>query len=180
MYQYTPNSNRYDSLVLHRSQDWDVIERFVGDRFAAHWRPLPVEIFRARKRGIFRAKTRGNFPSLIAYVPCFDEAALGALEELLDKDMEALPLQNESFRLFAINVLSLLDCIDYRKSRVERFSDDKTVKFITHYVFRSDVIHGHHMFKIREMPRGPVIVSEEFRSVVAKKRLKGLIFKELP
>jgi hypothetical protein len=172
MYQYAPNSNLYDSLVLQYSQDWDVIERFAGDRLAASWRPLPVEIFKASKRG--------NFPSLIAYVPCFDEAALRALEQLLDKDIELLALKNESVSLFAINVLSLLDCLDYKKSRVERFSDDNTVKYITHYVFRRDIVRGHHIFKVREMPRGPVIVSEEFRSVVAKKNLKGLVFKKLP
>jgi hypothetical protein len=172
MYRYVPNSNVHHSVVLRHSDDWSIIERFIGDPLADTWRPIPVDIWPARKRG--------NFPSLIGYVPCFDRLALAALEDLLSDRIEALPLSNPTEELFAINVLDLLDCLDHRGSSVDRFPDDNSIADITHFAFLPGSTDGHHIFKLRELPRGPVIVSEEFRNAVRKKRLVGLLFEKLP
>ena len=141
IYVIVPDSDIYHSLLLGDSDDWDVFHQFDGRKFIDSWRPVPVRIYRSHKSG--------DFPSLVSHVPVFSRRALHALSPLIGDSIEALPLQNSVEELYAINVLAVVDCMDYSRAELKYFSDGEIMDIIR-YAFKPDCIKGKHIFKVRE------------------------------
>lgn len=163
-----PDSDEFDSLVTVNPEDWDVFERFNGRPLASSWVPVPVKIY--------PGKRRGDFPSLISYVPVFSEKALQILEPLVGSSIEALPLQCKKGSFYAINVLDLAAALDLERSEIVRFSDGGIMD-VERHVLKEDLLAGKNIFKLAEMPRDRVFVSEAFKKSVEENGLKGLIFR---
>jgi hypothetical protein len=53
VYIYTPDSNKYDSLLLANSRSYDTFKRLTGDKRGTAWEPLPVRAIKGRKSGDF-------------------------------------------------------------------------------------------------------------------------------
>lgn len=167
VYQYVPDVQTYDSLVLPKGKTYRRLEALQGGRAAGSWQAVSVSIYRV---GRF-----GDFPYLTSHVPVFSDKALAALSPLLGDSIEALPLNCRSHQLFAIHVLELLDCLDQSRSLIERF-DDGSIMDIERFVFKDDVVKGKHMFRIAQAPLKYVLISEEFKKAVEESGLRGLRF----
>jgi hypothetical protein len=166
-YKYIPDSDRYDSLVLHDSKQWELFNQFDGRSLAASW--LPVEV------RIHRSKERGDFPSLASHVPVFTVKAFNTLRTLICPNVEVLPIKCNRYVFCALNVLDVLDVLDTTRSDIVRFSSGEIMD-IEKYAFFEDRLRGKHLFKIRELPLSNVFVSEEFKNEVENQALRGLIF----
>jgi hypothetical protein len=116
-----------------------------------------------------------------------NEKARAALEPLLGKSVEFLPLRcNEVSRFWVMHPLRYVD-LGPRAVHNGQFGDNMTS--IRKYDFNIDDLEGKHLFGIKQTPgshsRGAGIcfgnnyVSEEFRRVVIEYDLQGVVFEKV-
>ena len=110
-------------------------------------------------------------------IPVFDKKALDILLPMVENEIEVLPLLCEEREFFAINVIKVLDCVDYDKSKYRTFRDGKRIMAFEKYTFKLDDIKGSNIFKIIDEPRRKPFVSDEFRDKVLETGLTGFKFK---
>ena len=89
---------------------------------------------------------------------------------------EILPLDCEDGDFFAINVVNVLDCIDYEKSKYKTFRDGKRIMRFIKYAFCEEKLDGVNLFKIKDGVLKRPFVSEEFRKRVIDNNLIGFKF----
>ena len=166
-YTIVPDSDTYDSLVLRSPANYESYYAFEGRRLADSWKPLPVKIYKAKKRG--------NFPQLVLHIPVFDAKALEILRPVIEPNAEVLPLDCPDGQYYAINGLAVLDCLDAQRSEIVRISTGRIMDILK-YVFLPERIGDANIFKVCEMPLRKVFVSELFKSTVEENGLKGLNF----
>lgn len=98
------------------------------------------------------------------------------LRDLLINNAEILPLDYEEGDFYAINVVNVMDCIDYEKLKYKTFRDGKRIMRFTKYVFDEGKIEGANLFKIKDEPLKRPFVSDEFRKRVFENYLTGFKF----
>ncbi len=168
VYQFIQDSDAYN--YLDNRGDWAALER--GKPLARSWRPPRVGVDEHAGRW-------PDFPSLLLSIPVFSARAWETLRPLVGASVEALPLDCPAGpSYFAINVLDHVEALDHDRSEVERF-DDGRVMAVDFYAFKPGLLRGKHVFKLPETARIEVLVSNDFKELVEKHCLTGLIFKEL-
>src|SRR2546427_2089610 len=96
-----------------RPHDLDYFQtHFVGEAMATKWRPPPVTI-----QG--KSKRLTDFVSWMHQAPVCSERAKDSLEPVIGDSVEFLRLvEIRGKPYYAINVLKLVDCLDWTGSRV--------------------------------------------------------------
>lgn len=112
-------------------------------------------------------------------IPIFNKKTLDILFPLIKDNIEVLPMQYANETLYGINVLTMLDAIDYENSDYLTFSDKKRIMMFKRYSFKPEIVLDCNIFKIVDEPRRNAFVSEEFYNVVKKNELKGFKFELL-
>jgi hypothetical protein len=170
-YKIIQDVQHYDSVVLPRAASYKKLEVLAGvEPVAAKWVPLTVRFHKMEKAG--------DFPYLSTDVPVFTKRALQALQPLIGQSIEALPLECESEELYAIHALELMDCLDHSRSVVTRFPSGGIMD-VEEFVFKKNCDQGKHIFRLTDAPTKYVFVSDQFKSVVEKNKLRGLIFEKV-
>ncbi len=95
---------------------------------------------------------------------------------MLTDNAEILPLDCEDGNFYAINVINVMDCINYEKSQYKTFRDGTRIMRFTKYVFIEKKIEGMNLFKIKDEPLKRPFVSEEFRKRAIDNNLTGFKF----
>lgn len=173
IWKIIPDPDLYDCLYLvdASTQYIEVFDSGIfasGKRIGSSWIPIDVYIEPGEKPG--------EFPSLPGGIPLvFSERALRALEPLISTSIEALSLGCEAAKLYAINILDIVDCLDYSRAHLTRFSDSGKIMRIEKFAFYDECVKGHHIFKIPEL-KVPIFVSDAFKRTVDNHHLEGLIF----
>lgn len=95
-------------------------------------------------------------------------------------NIEILPLDCDFGDYWAINILDVLDCIDYEKSEFVRFPattgpNPRIMKFLQ-FAFLPEKIQGHHVFKIVDQPKSHIFVDDVFVEEVRKNSITGFEF----
>ena len=160
IYKYICDSDTYHSLILDKSETYNLFDQFNGTSIIKSWISVTVHIY--------RTKLAGDFPHLTSHVPVFSQRAVDVLSPLLEGNVEVLPIECPDYkkkRFFAIHVLELLDCLDYLRSTITRFPSGG-IMFIDRYVFKPDIVQDKHIFRILEAPLKGVFVSQKFRDIV--------------
>lgn len=170
VYIITPDSDTFDSLIPADSNNWELFDKFQGDRLADSWKPVSVKIIEAKKAA--------DFPSLANHVPVFSVRAWNLLKPLIGDVVEALPLKCTKREYYAINVLNLLDILDQSRSEIT-WLPSGGIMFIDKYVFKKGCILDQPIFKLKEIPLKKPFVSNEFKNLVIKQNLEGLIFEKI-
>ncbi|MBE5862793.1 MAG: hypothetical protein E7295_08080 [Lachnospiraceae bacterium] len=160
-------------VVLEGIKDYSLeeIRSFDGRRKSTEWDPLIV------KRSIDSAKRElSDFPGFIL-TPVFSERALRFLLDLIKDDVEVLKLNFDEGNYYAINVISVLDVLDYQKAKYKTFRDGKKIMWIEKYEFKMcKDLESSHIFKLIDEKRGDPFVSDEFKKIVEKNELTGFHF----
>jgi hypothetical protein len=147
------------------------IQSFDGRKKANLWTPLKVKKMEPEKK-----LPLSNAPGFI--IPVLDKQAYNLLLPIIDKDVEALPLLCKEGDFYAINVISVLDVIDYSRSMYKMYSDGNRIMAFQKYAFRKDSeVLYHNMFKIIDEPTRKAFVSDAFRDTVLNNNLTGFKFK---
>jgi len=97
-------------------------------------------------------------------------------EELLPVDCE---FDQDYGRYHALNVLTVLDCLDLENSEYNTVPDGEggeIIMFIRKYALKKDVIEGIDLFKIRERKETFIYVSQNFVDRVNEHGLTGFDF----
>lgn len=112
-----------------------------------------------------------------SHVPVWSAEARSVLEPLIATDVEFVELPVGGTTAHAVNVLRIVDCIDYDKAEVERYKSSGRLMRFRRYAFVERRLADIHIFKIPEKPTGYVFVSDEFVRL-AQSRLTGFRFKD--
>lgn len=166
------DANNFENLTWgndERDIDLDFIQSFCGESKIEKW--VPVQLVR-----MYNNREFSNTPALSAHIPVFDIKAINMMKKYLVDNTEILPVLCGEFIFYIINVIKVLDCIDYEKSDFKTFSDGKRIMRFRKYVFDENKIKGYHIFKIKDAPLGRPFVSDEFRNSIISSDLKGFKF----
>jgi len=169
-----PNNN--GALIIPNDEErekllFDYI--FEGKSISERWQPIKVEGFEVEEG-------KGNDTlSFSAGIPAVSEKAVFVLADLLKEVTEILPLDYRKEKYYAINVVQVIDCINYEKAECIRFKNSDDVMDFKKYAFKPELVKDKHIFKIPEHPRAYVLVSDEFRKCVLDSGLEGFDFEEL-
>lgn len=122
----------------------------------------------------------GDCIYLDSSVLIISEEVVGKLLEIFG-EVEILPIFCNFGEYKAINVLDVLDCVDYCRSRYKRFpkkneEDLPRIMMFESFSFKSEKIKGHHIFKILDLPKSAIFVDDFFVSEVQRHNITGLKF----
>lgn len=164
------NVEEYDSLVPVKYA-FDKFQFFDGRKKESYWIPLPVKRMEP-ETGL----DLGDASGFMGF-PTFNQKALNALEPLIRDSVEVLPLAFKEKPYWGINVVSVLDVLDYSKSIYRIFPNTNKIAIVEKYAFRNCAeLKNHNIFKIVDEPRGRSFVSEKFKNAVEQNNLTGFLF----
>lgn len=164
--------DKYDNLTFKEKLSIEEIQSFDGRPKKKYWKNKEVVRLEPEKELAF-----SDAPGLLAHLPVFSEKAIGVLNKFLENTCEVLPLENSEDNFYAINIMTVLECIDYEKSEYKLFKDGKRIMRFKKYSFIKNEIQDQHIFKIKDEPLGNPFVSDEFRDMVMSSKLSGFVFK---
>ncbi|MDR6224760.1 imm11 family protein [Desmospora profundinema] len=113
-------------------------------------------------------------------VPVFSEKALYIVNDLIEDQVELLPLNHPKHKYFAIHVLNAVDAINYDNAIVRQLKSGLRVSF-TKYSFFPEKLIDQHIFKVYldESVFSRVFVSDKFKKRVTSSSLVGYDFVEV-
>ncbi len=173
IYELESQANKYDYFVIGDDKVVDQMlfdYKFDGNRVAHRWQPVKVKIDEKDERPCDKPT--------FSYGPVFSRRALDILGDIIGSNVEILPLIYEKGDYYLINVINLLDCINYEKAQYIPFSSGRPMRFVQ-YSFKENLVKSVDIFKIVEFPKVTVFVSEKFKEVVTKNKLTGFKFIEV-
>lgn len=172
VYMLRADVDRYQSLVLVRDQEWaGLLENFDGQPLATRWSPVDVEV--VDDVSFSRQLPPSDFPSLLApHIPVFSEAAITALRDFLDGNGEILPLKCSEGTYFVFNVTRVVDVLDVEHSQFQRLASGRILD-ITSHEFHADRVDALTIFKLPQLHRSYVYVTDPFVQRVRERGLTG-------
>ena len=167
---------RYWSLIPEREEDWDIIDLF-GRPLGRQWEPLNMVPLKRDAAG--RELLRPDLYFVAHDVPAANERALGILRPLIEPFAEILPLSCPTEKVFALNVITVIDALDYERSIVRRFPGSNHLADVEVPVFRPGAVDGVQMFRIPLIRRSYVYIGERFVRACQRAGLQGLTFQPI-
>ena len=162
--------DEYDNLMPIKAFTIEEIQSFDGRSHLNQWKPIPVKRMEPDK-GLKLSDAPG-----FAF-PVFSRRALQCLKPIISKNVEILPLDFDEQEYYGINVITVLDAIDYEKSIYKTYRDGKRIMAFKKYAFVSDIIKGNAIFKISDEKTRYAFVSDEFKQIVENNYLLGFKFR---
>ncbi|RKM59591.1 hypothetical protein D6856_10270 [Butyrivibrio sp. XB500-5] len=166
IYRLDFDVNNYKGIQLCEEADFDYYHMFDGTSLKDNWTTRKVEFYEEDEE-----LKEGDAPGF--NIPVFNKRALEVLFPLIKDEVELLELQLGDEILYGINVLKIIDAVNYDLSEYRTFRDGKRIMAFKKYVFRNEMIIGTNIFKIVDLPRGDVFVSEDFYNYVINNNLEG-------
>lgn len=138
-----------------------------SERLGQIWKPL-----------VFMKKIQKKNPDFVHIADsgiAITENALKVLRPLLEKSVEILPLKSVGTKLYFVNVLEVLDCLNEEKTEYRLSLVTKTKVGINKYALKPEKIIDKHIFKIKG-DRFGVFISDQFRRICQNNQLQALDF----
>ena len=171
IYQLHFDNEQYDYLVPE--QDLPVSEHrtFDGRPKKNEWTPLVV-----RRANWRKGMELSDAPCCI--FPAFRREVLDVLRPLTAGSVEELELVCPDGDYCGSNITSVLDVIDYTKSKRIPCDEKQRILVFERYAFKGCFeLRQHHIFKIVDEPQRWAFVSDAFKSIVESKEFTGFIFR---
>jgi uncharacterized protein DUF1629 len=165
----------YEWVVPVAPADFEVFRAFDGSAKRTGWAPIRVRLVEEDEQG--RPLLPSDVPWLGKHAPVLKVNASEALRPVLTRDGELLPLMCEESKLVVYNVTRVLDALDLDRSEVVKFPSTGRIMKVKSYVFRPDRVRGHRAFKVPELLRGSVFVTDEVVSTAKAAGLTGVGFR---
>ena len=174
-YYYTCDADHYGFLrfteaYTHES-GFPVSDQFDrGKSISSSWQTVVMEVNTSQG-------PLGDFPVCPMGPPVLSQKAWSVLEPMIGDAVEALPVITPVGIYFALNVMDVVDCLDYGQSEMSYYpaSMDGGLHRIIKCQLNSDLIKHKDIFKIPERMT-QAIVSENFKRVSENELLNGLNF----
>ena len=154
--------------------DYDMRFNLEGVSVTSTWWPRKMKRYNDHPLGDYVSKLTND-------VLILERQAISKLSFVLG-NIEILPLDCNFGDYWAVNILDVLDCIDYEKAEFKCFSkrneyDKPRIMRFIKFAFHSEKIMDHHVFKIVDQPQSHVFVDDVFVKEVAKHNIAGFKFK---
>ncbi|CVK19389.1 imm11 family protein [Sporomusa sphaeroides] len=162
--------DNFENLTTLKQEDWEKL-RFDGKKLIDTWTPLAVRVIKDSKKS--------DTPGLSSGAPVLSLKAISILKDLIDDVVEVLPLVCSGGEYYIINVLDVVDCIDYERADFERYKSSGRIMLFNRYAFKPECVKGKHLFKIVDEPVRRPFVSDEFRNRVIESGLEGFKFEQV-
>ncbi|PGZ98489.1 hypothetical protein COE51_11580 [Bacillus pseudomycoides] len=164
------NSYNFDELECGNEDGQEIFDNnFKGISMIDTWKPLQMKL-----------SNEGEPTDLLSETPLiFTKKAVDIVFDLMKGKVEILPLVHEIYECYAINVMNVLECIDYENAEPNNFAG------FNKFAFLSAKIKGEHIFRALNTKHKygdfPIVsvqtfVSDEFKERVIDSELKGFDF----
>jgi hypothetical protein len=172
IYDLWPDTDKFDGLSYKSKSDITMSHRFTGISLSTSWIPIEVVYFNQR--------ARGDYPGLLAGIPpVLTEKSLRVLLPYIEQDVEVLPLSCETEKLYAINVLAVIDCLDLEQSKYTKFENSDRVMHIEQYKFYEESLARRYIFRLPDWLSSRVYTLDSFKNIVESNGLRGFRFKQV-
>lgn len=158
-------------LAAVENREHPINSDFRGEPKAHDWTPVRVETL--------YKKTYKDFPHYIIGKPVISERVKQVIAPFVTNEVEILPLLHDELDLYMLNVINVLDCVDWERSDIQRFSDGSWVGFNKLVFDFTKIPKDTYMFKFIEKAGVCVYVTEAFKDLIESNKLKGLDFSEV-
>lgn len=167
-------STGYEIIKVLNDDDWELLRTLKCTYPTVDWRPIRIRRVRGSKREGFRP---ADSPwACISSRLFFRRSAVDALRDLLEKDGELLPVEDEEgIELYVYNPRQI-DAIDQNLSDGPRDKHGKLEGYGLH-VFIPSLVEGVDVFRLTSNEYGDIYLSDRFVKRWKKAKLKGLDFK---
>lgn len=108
-----------------------------------------------------------------------NEKSYKALYPYLRNHSQIFKIKSDNKIFYVVNVIDIIDCLNYDKSELKYFSSSGRVMDVEKYVFKTEKLKNATIFKLPEFPKSISYVTEEFKKAVEENNIKGFKFKEL-
>lgn len=172
IWKLMPDSNNFNNFDVIFDNDRDFLiddASFAGSPIEG-WEPLSVTVDEEIRVG--------DMQSLDGGLPVMNQKAIDVLADLLEGRVQILPLDYKSGEYYILNILNVVDAINYEKSEVVRFSSGRIMRFEKYDFVAEKVLHEP-IFKIPDERRRAPFVTDEFRDRVLAHNLVGFEFTEV-
>lgn len=143
---------------------------FNGELKSSFWSPFKVKTV--------NKKTCHDFIRYRPGVPVISDRTKRTIEHLVSNEVEFLPLTHDDLILYIMNVTNILECVDWVRSDIDKFSDGKFAGFNKLIFDFNKIPKNTYIFKIREAVTS-IFITDIFKEIVVEKRMKGLDFSEV-
>lgn len=175
IWELTNDNEKYDYLVWKHKEDVKKIVQsyyFNGESLITNWTPIEVEAD--------DDICIGDSLYLSTGIQVLNKHAIKCLYNFLLKSTEILPIKYYKGDYYIVNVLKVLaDCIDYNKSEYKRFKSSGRIMRFIKFEFITENVKRHDIFKIDDLKRSHIFVSDNFRNAVIQNDLTGFKFIEV-
>lgn len=147
---------------------------FDGRKYSDEWLPMKLDKS-SNERPLGDAVSKLSSGVLI-----LSKKAIKELDRFLITE-EVLPTVTDFGDYYIVNIVSVLDCVDYEKSKYKLFqneiyNDRLNIKKFIKIVFVESKIKGYDLFKIVDKPNSMIFCSEKFVNAVKNLGITGLNF----
>lgn len=111
--------------------------------------------------------------AVVGVLPAFSVRAVEALLPLVKPNGELLPLRHRRAEYMLYNVMTVADALDEGASSLTRFTGSGRVMSIERFVFDPVAVQDLHVFRIPQLLRGHVFVTDAFVDAVEANGLTG-------
>jgi hypothetical protein len=156
VFELRTDPKRYANFALVNPADEVIYDVFDGRPLKETWRAVSITAADEEDN-----EAELSDYALLGTVPVFSLRATERLLDLLKAHGELLPLRYRRGEYFAYNVTRMIDGLDERKSVIKRFSTGEVMS-VSRYVFRPEVVDRAAVFKIPQLPKAYVFVTDSF------------------
>ncbi|WP_166241034.1 imm11 family protein [Paenibacillus turpanensis] len=166
-------ADKYDSFTFPNTtevMDEYIRPHFNGTLIGDKWGEIEFETYRS-------GKMSSDCTGIGNKIPIFNDRTVKALKPYLDSNVELLPLKHPTKMFYAVNVIRVIDALDYEKSVVEYVEGNPNLfKGVSQFAFKLEAIRDYPIFKIPEYKKLRVFVTDSFKEAVEANHLKGFTF----
>jgi hypothetical protein len=168
VYLLKPDLVRYCTFALQGEVSSTFYWEFDGRSHAINWRTITMKAADEDDNEV-------ELPdfALLGVLPVFSIRAVEVLLPFLRANGELLPVRHRRAEYMLYNVTRVSDALDEELSTLTYFEGTRKVMKIDRYVFKSSVVEGLEIFRIPQLLRGFVFVTEPIATLVASTGLTG-------
>lgn len=149
--------------AVFNQDEHPIHSKFDGSPKQSIWTPIKLET-------LFKRSYR-DFPYYLSGQPVVSKRVKEIIEPYTSDEVEYLSLIHDEYKFYMVNVTNVLDCVDWQRSEL------RTVGSFNKLVFDLlKIPENTYMFKIKQGATVDVYVTEAFKDLIERNKLKGLDF----
>lgn len=166
----------FEWVVLDRDEDHNILLDLEANRAGPSWQPLAARLLTHDDRTGRRLKP-ARMPWLGRHVLVLRDEAIELAGSLLEPYGEVLPLVGPDARLALVHVTSMVDVLDEQQSEILRFPSTGRIMKIARHAFKSGIVRPPQAFKIPQLTRGAVFLTEDLVRSIEMFGFEGTTFR---